>query len=149
MRREASGEETVTIVDPRHPLYGRTLLLVSIGTKAYLGQCCTVWIRPGVERCVPIGATDLAFDPHDVSPIPLSLASLRQLLHVTRQVCRVEQGEGRDATIPTASSPPAPIDRSTPGVDAAELPAAATRCDTTRHHLPAPGGPAPDGTGGA
>ncbi|MEM9806852.1 MAG: hypothetical protein AAF959_16400, partial [Cyanobacteria bacterium P01_D01_bin.56] len=33
-----SSEQTVTVTDPRHPLCGRTLLLVGITNKPYLGR---------------------------------------------------------------------------------------------------------------
>ena len=74
-------EQTVTIVDPRHPLCGRTLPLVGITQRPYIGRCCVVWLHPQVERNVPVDATDLEFDPNQLSPVPLSIASIRKLLH--------------------------------------------------------------------
>ena len=93
-------DQTVTVVDPRHPLCGRTLPLVGIAQKPYLGRCCVVWIRPTVERHVPVSATDLEFDPNELSPIPLSTASVRQLLHVFAQVSRASKGGEADGTQP-------------------------------------------------
>jgi hypothetical protein len=67
--------------------------MVGITQKPYLGRCCVVWIRQHVERHVPVSATDLEFDPNELSPIPLSVASIRQLLHVFDQVTRASEGE--------------------------------------------------------
>jgi|SRR5882762_887704 len=39
-------EETVTVVDPGHPLFGRTLPCVGISNSSYRGRCCIVWIGP-------------------------------------------------------------------------------------------------------
>jgi hypothetical protein len=91
-------EQSVTVVDPRHPLCGRTLPLVGITQKPYLGRCCVVWIRRDVERHIPVSATDLEFDPNQLSPLPLSIASVRQLLHVFHQVWRASQGAEADGS---------------------------------------------------
>jgi len=89
-------DQVVTVVDPRHPLCGRTLPLVGIAQKSYLGRCCVVWIRPTVERHVPVAATNLEFDPHDLSPIPLSIASVRELLHVFERISHASEGGEAD-----------------------------------------------------
>src|SRR6266581_9430942 len=77
-----SPDQTITVLDPRHPLCGRTLPLVALTHHAQLGHCCVVWLRPHVERLIPVHATNLAFDPTDMSPSPLSLAAVEQLLRV-------------------------------------------------------------------
>ena len=77
-----SPDQTVTVIDPRHPLCGRTLPLIGITNKPYLGRCCVVWLHPEVERLVPVSATDLGFDPDSLSSIPLSIEAVKQLLHV-------------------------------------------------------------------
>lgn len=136
----SAPEQMVTIVDPRHPLCGRTLPLAGITQKPYIGRCCVVWIRPTVERHVPVSATDLEFDPNDLSPIPLSVASVRQLLHVFDRVSRASKGDEADglqtgssivANISRASVQP---DRTAPGLEQsdpepAELPAPGHRAD--------------------
>src|SRR5262249_10632721 len=63
-----SSDQTITVLDPRHPLCGQTLPLVAITYHTQLGRCCVVWLRPHVERLVPVQATNLAFDPTDMSP---------------------------------------------------------------------------------
>ena len=78
--------ETVTVTDPRHPLCGRTLRLIGVTNKQYLGRCCVVWLRPDVERLVPVEATDLECDSRALHPNPLSLDSLKALLRVFEQI---------------------------------------------------------------
>src|SRR5258707_14100223 len=107
---EHSGGVTqaVTIVDPRHPLCGRTLPLVGITTKQYLGRCCVVWLRPSVERHIPVTATDLEFDPNTLSPLPLCLAARQDLLRVFAQVTQVSaagRGEGSHEWATDAARP--------------------------------------------
>ena len=73
-----SPDQTITVLDPRHPLCGRTLPLVALTHHAQLGRCCVVWLRAHVERLIPVQATNWAFDPTDLSPSPLSLAAIEQ-----------------------------------------------------------------------
>src|SRR4029453_5112040 len=81
-----SPDQTITVLDPRHPLCGQTLPLVALTDHAQLGRCCVVWLRPYVERLIPVQATNLAFDPTDLSPSPLSLAAVEQLLRVFHDI---------------------------------------------------------------
>jgi hypothetical protein len=74
------SEETVTVIDPRHPLYGRTLPLITITNKAYLGRCCIVWVYGGHNQCVPLAATDRAPEPPTIFPVPLNLTAVQQLI---------------------------------------------------------------------
>src|SRR5215210_6577491 len=50
--------ETVEVVDPTHPLYGLTLPLLGVTVQQRLGRVCRVWLHPGIERAIPIVATD-------------------------------------------------------------------------------------------
>ena len=70
----------MTVTDPRHPLYGQTLTLVYITNKPYSGRCCVVWLQEGIERNVPVEATDRSTEPLIIFPLPLNLSSVRQLL---------------------------------------------------------------------
>ena len=92
-----SPDQTITVLDPRHPLCGQTLPLVALTHHAQLGRCCVVWLRPHVERLIPFHATNLAFDPTDLSPSPLSLAAIEQLLRVFHDLQHANQGVSRDA----------------------------------------------------
>ena len=98
-----SSDPTITVLDPRHPLCGQTLPLVAITYHPQLGRCCVVWLRPHVERLVPVQATNLAFDPTDISPSPLSLVAVEQLLRVFQDIQHAQQGVSRDAS-PSRSS---------------------------------------------
>jgi hypothetical protein len=92
-----SPEQTITVLDPRHPLCGRTLTLVTLTHHTQLGRCCVVLLRPHVERLIPVQATNLAFDPTDISPAPLSLAAVEQLLRVFHDIQHASQGVSSDA----------------------------------------------------
>jgi hypothetical protein len=96
-------EQTITVVDPRHPLCGRTLTLVALTHHATLGRCCVVWLRPQIERLVPARATNLEFDPNDISPSPLSLAAVEQLLRVVHDIEHASKGVHSDASPPHPS----------------------------------------------
>jgi len=70
----------VTVIDPRHPLYGQTFPLVYITNKPYSGRCCVLWLQEGMERNVPVGATDQSSEPITIFPLPLNLSSVRKFL---------------------------------------------------------------------
>src|SRR5256886_11715565 len=106
-----SPDQTITVLDPRHPLCGQTLPLVAITHHTQLGRCCVVWLRPHGERLVPVQATNLAFDPTDISPSPLSLAAVEQLLRVFQDIQDAHQGVSRDASPSRPSRPPTPARR--------------------------------------
>ncbi|SRR6266446_10592330 len=92
-------EETVRVVDPRHPLFGRTLPFIGVTNSCHRGHCCLVWLRPSVERHVPVSATNLQFDPQTLYPLPISVESLQQLLYEFTCVTRASKGEqGHDAS---------------------------------------------------
>src|SRR5262249_16197236 len=91
-------EQTITILDPRHPLCGRTLPLVAMMTHAQLGRCCVVRLGPNVERCVPVYATNLAFAPSSISPTPLWVGAVEQLLRVIHDIHHATQGVSSDAS---------------------------------------------------
>jgi hypothetical protein len=98
-----SPEQTITVIDPRHPLCGRTLPLVAMTYHANLGRCCVVWLRPHVERLVPIQATNLEFDPNEISPSPLTLAAVEHLLCVVHDIEQASKGVNCDANSPCPS----------------------------------------------
>src|SRR5262245_1581297 len=103
IRHRFSVDQTITVLDPRHPLCGRTLPLVAIMHHSQLGRCCVVWLRPHVERFIPVQATNLEFDPHAISLSPLSLAAVEQLLGVFQDIQHAHQGVSRDASPPRPS----------------------------------------------
>ena len=98
----SAPQETITVVDPRHPLFGRTLPCVGISNSCHRGRCCIVWIRPTVERHVPVTATNLEYDPSTLYPLPISLASLQQLLQELLLVAGARNGDPTHADSPIA-----------------------------------------------
>jgi hypothetical protein len=134
-------EETVTVVDPRHPLFGRTLPCVGIANSSYRGRCCIVWIRPTVERHVPVSATNLAFHPQTHFPLPISVESLRQFLQEYLLATGGWKGDPSDDSTLTHSSGsatwrPADVSDSThDGVDDAHTTAANNRSSRLRDHV--------------
>jgi hypothetical protein len=75
----SAAVETVTIVDPRHPLYSQTFPLLHIKNKQKLIPSCLVRLPEGVERLVPIEMTNLAPGLPDMYPLPLDVSSLQNL----------------------------------------------------------------------
>jgi hypothetical protein len=73
-------EETITVIDPRHPLYGRSFPLIEISNKQYMGCCCVVSYRPSLARYIPLEATDRSLEPLVIEPLPLNLKAVQQLL---------------------------------------------------------------------
>ena len=65
--------ETVTVVDPRHPLYDQTFPLLQLTNAQNLIRCCVVQLAPSVDRLIPINATNLAPAPPLVFPSPVDL----------------------------------------------------------------------------
>ncbi len=91
------SEGTVTVIDPRHPLYGRTLPLINIANRQHVGRCCIVWLHDGCDQHVPLAATDRAPEPPTIFPVPLCLTSVQQLVtrweHLMAQAVE-ETGDG-------------------------------------------------------
>lgn len=90
-------KDEVTVVDPRHPLFGRTLPCVGIANSCHRGRCCILWIRPTVERHVPVTATDLEYDPTTLYPLPISVESLQQLLQEFLLLTDARKGDRSEA----------------------------------------------------
>jgi hypothetical protein len=94
--KKISQPETVTITDPRHPLYDQTFPLLHIQNKHDLVLSCQVQIIPGANRLVPVGLTDLASAPSDVFPVPLDISSLRKLVQTYQRIAAQVETEKRD-----------------------------------------------------
>jgi hypothetical protein len=137
----SAPEETITVVDPRHPLFGRTLPCIGIANSSHRGRCCIVWIRPTVERHVPVTATHLEYDPATLYPLPISVDSLRQFLYEFACAARASEGEqANDASTPFFSSGPTggcsgTSDPAQPGVDDSQQRAPSHRAPGARHHV--------------
>ena len=135
-------QETITVVDPRHPLFGRTLPCVGISNSCHRGRCCILWIRPTVERHVPVTATDLEYDPATLYPLPISLESLQQLLQEFLLVADARNGDPAHAATATACRASTtrgeqpPDDPPHRGLDNAHSHPTTRRSSNTRHHVP-------------
>src|SRR5260221_9497134 len=136
----SAPQETVTVVDPCHPLFGRTLPCVGIANSSHRGRCCIVWIRPTVERHVPIAATNLEYDPTAQFPLPISVESLRQFLQEYLLVTGGWKGDPSDDSTLTGSSGSATktttaSDPTHGGVDDAHPRTASHRSPSLRNHM--------------
>src|SRR5262245_38049916 len=81
-----SAEETISVIDPRHPLYGQTLRLIQFTKCAYHGPSCVVWLENGTERLVPLAATDRSPQPPTLYPLPLNLTSAESLVRAYARI---------------------------------------------------------------
>jgi hypothetical protein len=138
-------EQTITVLDPRHPLCGRTFTLVAMTSHAQLGRCCVVQLQPHVERWIPIHTTNLAFDPTTISPTPLSLSAVEQLLRVIHAIHHATQGVSSDASpsCPCGATAPARPPDCAPAAVATPVrqPATARPNDSARRRAPVGGSP--------
>ncbi|MDP9457176.1 MAG: hypothetical protein M3Q60_15675 [Actinomycetota bacterium] len=75
--------------------------------KARLGVVCVVWIRRGVERLIPVGATNLADELLEPpSPCRLSVGSVEKLLAVVASFSQAPPEEAHAAETPPAIAGP-------------------------------------------
>src|SRR6266498_4685190 len=98
--------ETVEVVDPTHPLYGLKLPLLGITIKqGPLGRVCRVWLHPGVERAIPVAATDRGDVLRPPSRSRLTAASITTLLAL---VASLPDDVEEDAHAPGPAAPASP-----------------------------------------
>jgi hypothetical protein len=90
-------EETVTIVDPQHPFFGQTFPLIAITDTQTTGRSCVIRLQEGIERSVPLDATDRGLAPLSAFPIPLNPSSLQQLLATFERIVGQQAEEMQDA----------------------------------------------------
>jgi hypothetical protein len=74
--------DRIEVTDPTHPLYGLTLPCLGVTTKQRLGRVCVVWLAPGVERLIPLTATNLALVVPSPPSCRLSVSAVQNLLAV-------------------------------------------------------------------
>jgi hypothetical protein len=79
---DASSTLTTTVTDPRHPLFGQSFPVNGMINRPDYGPCVVVWAPHGLERHIPLTATDLSSQVLILSPLPLSITALNQLLSV-------------------------------------------------------------------
>ena len=75
----ATGDR-VTVVDPRHPLFGQTFRLIAMTPWRRTETCCVVWLQnDGIERLIPLSATDRALEPVSIFPTVIDTRSIARL----------------------------------------------------------------------
>ena len=74
------NEDKVTIVDPKHPLFGLTLLLLRVVETPLQPPYCIVSLKDGMTRQVPLAVTDRAMTVLSSYPFPLDVPSVTQLV---------------------------------------------------------------------
>lgn len=79
---DESFPEEVRVLDPRHPLFGRTFQVLGRSLFRRVGcvPCYAVVYRDGVTLNVPVAATEAEDVP--IAPTKLSVEALRDLLNV-------------------------------------------------------------------
>jgi hypothetical protein len=95
MEMTEDRREMVTVIDPRHALYGQSFRLLGVAIRSQLGRCCIVLDHAGRERHLPVGVTDQSPDPVVIAPFALNGATITSLVHVYSHICpQPEVGEG-------------------------------------------------------
>ena len=97
----------MTITDPRHPLYGRTFPLLEVRQANRQHVQCVIELDAAIHRVIPLEVTDLGEDPRLISPLPLDILCVRQLLVVCQQLTH------RNAEVSHHATSDAPTDRNT------------------------------------
>jgi hypothetical protein len=138
--------ETVTVVDPRHPLYDQTFPLLHLTNKQNLVPCCLVRLAEGAERLIPINVTNLAMTDPNVFPSPLSISSLHNLSQTFARIWAQVERECADGKR-TGQSIGAKSHNTRPGLDNIDPQPTkgnpANNCSdmsTANHSTPEPGG---------
>jgi hypothetical protein len=88
----------VTVVDPRHPLFGQSFPLLHLKNKQELIPCCLVRLTEGAERLLPISASDLETSPPTIFPLPIDISSLHNLTQVFMRIIAQIEKECGDGT---------------------------------------------------
>jgi hypothetical protein len=96
--------DTVEVTDPTHPLYGLSFPLIGITVKQRLGRVCLVWLHPGIERAIPVRATDLTSELYVPTTCQLSVAGLQALLQVLSSLVCPNQEDAHDPAASTQLS---------------------------------------------
>jgi hypothetical protein len=96
--------ETITVIDPRDPLFGQTFTLLFVESKSDRGKCCVVRMETGIERHIPIAVTNLSTGSIQNYPLALDLPSVRKLRAVYARLIRLSAERTEDG-YPDKNSP--------------------------------------------
>jgi hypothetical protein len=134
-KQSCPADETVTVVDPCHPLYGHTLRLLGMVHRRHEGPCCVAVLHEPLMHYVPLAATDRALEPPLPYPLPLSVASVHQLLASYARIAYQPAEDTEDDTAQDHADQPHPINApGSPGTSPSQpdLGAVNTRSTTAR-----------------
>jgi len=138
------SEETITVTDPGHPLFGRELSLVEIYYRQDGIALCRVKVGELGQSDVPLAATDRGI-PTPISSSLLNHQSFQQLL-TTYQGIMEARDDDASATTREKRSEADCAKEGVVGIDGASTTAI---CADNRGDLPAACQPVVDATGGA
>jgi hypothetical protein len=80
-------------VDPRHPLFAQTFVLLSIEEREDLGLICVIARDWGQNSFLPLEVTDKAGTSIQCFPLPLSLQSIQELLEKYQALLEAREDE--------------------------------------------------------
>jgi hypothetical protein len=112
IEHDVSENTRLLVTDPRHPLYGQLFTIIGTINRKDHGRCFIVRMLNGLERNIPMSATDRAEDDNPLFPLPLCLASVTNLLTVYARFFQLWKERTYETQSQTCSS----------GVDSAALP---------------------------
>lgn len=64
-----------------------------------------VWVQPGFESLVPLSVTASEFQTNQISPSPLSIEVIEELVRVVENIQRTYQGNHSDEDSTESSAP--------------------------------------------
>lgn len=94
----------VTVIDPRHPLYGQTFRLIQVEDRPNRGKCCLVERDWGQNSYISLSVTDKSKTDWISSNIPLSVRAIRQLVSTYTQLTEDEENGSTNSNAKTTNS---------------------------------------------
>lgn len=82
MKTTSQYSNIVSIIDPRHPLYGRTFPLIEVVNCRRAQSTCVIDFENGLIRRVPLKVTDKYPASLEIPTVPISLESLVNMSNI-------------------------------------------------------------------
>jgi hypothetical protein len=82
--------ETITVIDPTHPLFGQTFRLIQTEDRADRGHCCLIELEWGPHIYVPLAVTDQSEQTLVTYRTRLSVKSIQQLVATFNRLLKDE-----------------------------------------------------------
>ena len=98
-------EGQITVTDPTHPLFGRTLALVGLATLSSRVRHCQVALESGQVVYVPVASTDRCVIPRP-EPTLLTAEAVARLLAVFDAIPVAQRGSHVNSEQPTRLGSP-------------------------------------------